>query len=128
VTGSPQLSLLEDIRHHYDRLSTLYAALWGEHLHHGYWDAEESVSAAQENMVRLLAKEMEIARGASVLDLGCGIGGSSCWLARHLDCTVLGITISPVQAKMAARRSEPTSLRMSRKHGFNAPRSWNETR
>jgi len=40
-----------------------------------------------------------------VLDVGCGLGGSAFWLARKLGCSVLGITISPVQKRLAERRA-----------------------
>ena len=35
------------IRNHYDRLSFWYRTLWGEHIHHGYWEDNESVARAQ---------------------------------------------------------------------------------
>ena len=34
---------IDHIRKHYDRLSFLYRLFWGEHLHHGYWESNESV-------------------------------------------------------------------------------------
>ena len=47
---------VEHIREHYDGLSGLYAALWGDHIHHGYWtEPQESPRVAQEHMVRQLA-------------------------------------------------------------------------
>src|SRR5262249_34166206 len=51
-----------------------------------------------------------VPRGARVLDVGCGLGGSALWLARHLGCTVTGITISPVQVQMAAERARTENL------------------
>jgi tocopherol O-methyltransferase len=92
---------VEAIRDHYDRLSVYYHALWGEHLHHGYWEAAASPREAQVRLTERLAARAGIRPGSHVLDIGCGVGGSSRWLAEHLGCSVLGITISAVQAAMA---------------------------
>jgi tocopherol O-methyltransferase len=102
--------LVKAIRDHYDRISALYCALWGEHIHHGYWQDEEPSEVAQVTLIARLAQRAGIPRGASVLDVGCGVGGSSLWLARHLGCSVTGITISPIQVKMAAQRAIAKNL------------------
>jgi tocopherol O-methyltransferase len=105
------MTTVDQIREHYDGLSGLYAALWGDHIHHGYWtQPQESPRVAQEHMVRQLATEADIAAGSRVVDLGCGIGGSACWLATHLDCSVLGITLSPIQVEMATGRARRLGL------------------
>jgi tocopherol O-methyltransferase len=102
---------LAAIRDHYDRLSRFYRALWGEHIHHGYFErGDESPGSAQLKLVEQLASRVHILRGARVLDVGCGLGGSSLWLARNFGCRVLGLTISPVQAAMAAERASAERL------------------
>lgn len=78
---------------------------WGEHLHHGYWDGDEKVPQAQIQLMARLAERAGIPRGASVLDIGCGLGGSAFWLAENFDCKVRGMTISPVQARMANKKA-----------------------
>jgi tocopherol O-methyltransferase len=93
------------VRVHYDRMSFFYGWLWGEHIHHGYWEDGESPSDAQVNLIRQLARRARVPRKASVLDVGCGIGGSALWLARELGCSVWGITNSPVQQRMAMKRA-----------------------
>lgn len=90
------------VRDHYDRISVFYRALWGDHIHHGYFEGRESPKRAQLKLIERLAEMAEIPVGASVLDVGCGVGGSARWLAKQLNCSVLGITLSPVQARMAA--------------------------
>lgn len=40
----------------------------------------------------------------SVVDLGCGVGGSLCHLAGRLPIRGAGVTLSPVQARLAAER------------------------
>ncbi len=101
---------IDRIRKHYDRLSFLYRLFWGEHLHHGYWDADLSSAQAQVRLMERLAERARVPRSASVLDIGCGLGGSAFWLADQFDCTVTGMTISPVQARMANKRAKARGL------------------
>lgn len=91
------------VQDHYDRLSPLYRRFWGSHIHHGYWEGKEPVKAAQIKLIQKLIEWSGLRRGSRVLDVGCGIGGSSVWLAENWGCSVVGITLSPVQAEMARR-------------------------
>jgi SAM-dependent methyltransferase len=45
-----------------------------------------------------------------LVDLGCGVGGSLCYLAERLPIRGTGITLSPVQARLAARRIRHAGL------------------
>ncbi len=101
---------IDQIRKHYDRLSHLYRLFWGEHLHHGYWANNESVARAQIQLMERLAARAGIPKGARVLDIGCGVGGSALWLADQFHCEVTGITISPVQARMAGAKAKARGL------------------
>jgi tocopherol O-methyltransferase len=96
---------VDTVREHYDRLSFFYSSLWGEHIHHGYWENAETTSAAQIKLVERLASLAGIRPGQRVLDVGCGLGGSTWWLARNLNCSVLGLNISPVQVAMATEKA-----------------------
>ncbi len=87
---------------HYDFASPYYRSLWGEHIHHGYWiRGDESKETAQIQLIEHLAKLAGIKTGMRVLDIGCGYGGSSLYLAKKYGASTTGITISPVQVKMA---------------------------
>jgi tocopherol O-methyltransferase len=97
--------LTEDIRKHYDALSGFYRLLWGPHIHHGYWEDDETPAKAQVKLIERLAARLEIARGHRVLDIGSGLGGASCWLAETFGCSVLGLTLSPIQAQAAQERA-----------------------
>jgi tocopherol O-methyltransferase len=111
MRASPEFHVeIDHIRKHYDRLSFLYRLFWGEHLHHGYWDADLSSAEAQVRLMERLAERAHVPRGASVLDIGCGLGGSAFWLADRFDCDVTGMTISPVQAKMASKKAKSLGL------------------
>lgn len=92
----------DKIREHYDVASPYYAKLWGQHLHHGYYETgRESKEEAAQNLIKLLVARSDLRRGSRVLDVGCGIGGSSIWLAENLGCRVTGVSLSPVQIQMA---------------------------
>jgi tocopherol O-methyltransferase len=101
---------LSAIREHYDTLSPLYARLWGEHLHHGYWTDGESPAEAQLKLVEQLVRFGELPSGARVLDVGSGIGGPALWLAGKLGCEVHGITLSPVQVEIARQKARAAGL------------------
>ncbi len=103
-------TLTPKVRAHYDRLSFFYRRLWGEHIHHGFWENGETPEEAQVNLTRRLAEVAQVPRGNRVLDVGCGLGGSSLWLARQLHCSVIGITISPRQQRIAQRNAERAQL------------------
>jgi tocopherol O-methyltransferase len=89
---------------HYDLVSPYYYSLWGKHLHHGYWiRGDESKEMAQQQLTEHLAELSNVSIGAELLDIGCGFGGSSIFLARKYKARATGITISPVQVEMAQR-------------------------
>jgi tocopherol O-methyltransferase len=96
------------IRLHYDLATPFYRWLWGAHIHHGLWLADETPEVAQRQLIERLVAEARIEPGSDVLDVGCGMGGSAIHLARTLGCRVTGLTLSPVQrtwARFAAWRS-----------------------
>lgn len=94
------------IRSHYDVATPFYRLLWGPHVHHGLWDDQAdprlSARAAQERLIDTVARAADIQASDRVLDVGCGMGGSSVYLARARGCDVTGITISPVQTTWAS--------------------------
>lgn len=94
-----------DIRGHYNLTTPFYRLLWGVHIHHGLWEGNESSRAAQQNLTETLIREARIAHGSRVLDVGCGMGGSSIHLAKAMGCDVTGVTISPVQRWWATQRA-----------------------
>jgi tocopherol O-methyltransferase len=96
---------------HYDIVSPYYRALWGEHLHHGYWiRGDESKEKAQLQLIEHLAQLANIKPGSDILDIGCGFGASSLYLAKHYNATATGITISSVQVEMAIQAAAGEQL------------------
>lgn len=99
-------ALKNRIRHHYDVASDYYYSLWGEHIHHGYFiNPSDTKEVAQTRLISLLLEKSALSAGSTVLDVGCGIGGTSRYLAREKGCKVMGVTISGRQVEIATRLS-----------------------
>ncbi len=92
------------IHRHYDQFSTHYQNLWGEHIHHGLWrPGNEGLSKelAADCLVDELWMRSGLPKGAKVLDVGCGVGGTSIRLARLHDVKATGVSLSTKQIEMA---------------------------
>jgi tocopherol O-methyltransferase len=76
----------------------------GEHIHHGYWiTPNDTKEKAQVQLIELLLERAGFKAGSKVLDVGCGIGGTSRFLAKHYGCDVTGVTISGRQVELAKK-------------------------
>jgi tocopherol O-methyltransferase len=112
---SAPTELNQAVGQYYDSTMELYEGLWGEHVHHGYWDADPDAApvdrhAASDRTVRELAGFAGFPAGSSVLDAGCGIGGPAMYLAREYGCRVEGITLSAEQVGRARERAHGAGL------------------
>lgn len=96
------------IRGHYNLSTLFYRLFWGPHIHHGLWDTAESGESprvAQLQLTERLATLAGVERGERLLDVGCGMGGSSIHLAKSRGCRAVGVTISPLQRRWASLSS-----------------------
>ncbi|KAK2017203.1 methyltransferase domain-containing protein [Colletotrichum eremochloae] len=116
LAHSTMQALKDRIKLHYDLASDYYLSLWGEHIHHGYWeDGSETKEQAQVKLIQLLLKLSSVGENSRVLDVGCGIGGTSRYLASTLGCSVTGITISTKQVEIANRLTKVEASKESDK-------------
>lgn len=100
----------QKIKEHYDFVSPYYHSLWGEHLHHGYWvTGKETKEEAQLALTEHLIQVAKIKSGSRVLDVGCGFGASSIYLAKKYDAKTTGITISQIQVNIANEEAAKTN-------------------
>lgn len=80
---------------------------WGEHIHLGHYGSpprRKDFLQAKADFVHEMVKWGgldKLPRGTTVLDVGCGIGGSSRILAKEYEFEVTGVTISPKQVERA---------------------------
>lgn len=102
------------VRGYYVESTELYLKNWGgssRALHLGLDDGtcptrDDALAASN----AYLADRAGIHQGTRVLDAGCGVGGSSMWLAKQRGANVVGITISPVQVPIATRLTQEAGL------------------
>lgn len=104
----PAAPVNQAIIDYYDESWVDYRLLWlnpdNLAVHFGYADeTTRGHTDALKNMNRVLAERAAVRPGDRVLDAGCGVGGSSLWLARERDAEVVGITPVASQVAMARR-------------------------
>ena len=93
----------------------LLERLWGEHIHLGFYATGKQNIDFREAKVQFVHKLVnwsgldKLPKGSRILDVGCGIGGSSRILAKYYGFNVTAITISPAQVKRA-RELTPSGL------------------
>jgi cyclopropane-fatty-acyl-phospholipid synthase len=86
---------------HYEVPTKLFQLVLGKWLKYSccYWpDNVSDLDQAEEEMLDLTCKRARLENGMSVLDLGCGWGSLSLWIATHYpDCQVLSVSNSNTQ-------------------------------
>jgi tocopherol O-methyltransferase len=86
-------------------------------MHHGYYGPEGTLKKdrrqAQIDLIEELlswATSPSTRQFSQILDVGCGIGGSTLYLADKFRAKATGITLSPVQAQRATERAQNANL------------------
>ncbi|WP_036479551.1 methyltransferase domain-containing protein [Myxosarcina sp. GI1] len=111
-------NLYRDIREFYDASSGLWEQTWGEHMHHGYYGRagnykmnrrQAQIDLIEELLIWADCKDKENAP-QNIVDVGCGIGGSTLYLAEKFGAKAKGITLSPKQAERATERAIAAGL------------------
>ncbi|AFZ43592.1 Methyltransferase type 11 [Halothece sp. PCC 7418] len=111
-------NLEKEIKDFYDASSSLWENIWGEHMHHGYYgrSGKNKVSRrqAQIDLIEELLAWGNLSQSETppqnILDVGCGIGGSTLYLAQKFNATAQGVTLSPEQAKRGTERATEANL------------------
>ncbi|MEJ2122911.1 MAG: cyclopropane-fatty-acyl-phospholipid synthase, partial [Alphaproteobacteria bacterium] len=99
---------------HYDLSNDLYRLFLDEDMLYScafYESPSDSLETAQRNKLRHVAAKLDLQPGQKVLDLGCGWGALSLYLAEVMDIEVLGVTLSTEQCSLARQRVHERELR-----------------
>jgi tocopherol O-methyltransferase len=104
-----------DIIKYYDQCEIDYKWLWHLNnqsaMHYGYWHPDTRLlREALDNLNEYVLEKLDVTPGQRILDAGCGVGGTSLYLAKRLNVSVSGITLSEKQVQNANRRAEQFEL------------------
>jgi cyclopropane-fatty-acyl-phospholipid synthase len=102
-----------NVAHHYDLDGRLYSLFLDADQQYScaYFETpDQSLDDAQLAKKRHLAAKLLIRPGQRVLDIGCGWGGLSLYLAEHLRAKTTGITLSEEQFLRSTARAEEKQL------------------
>lgn len=102
-----------NVAHHYDLSNDFYKLFLDEGMNYScayFADKEMTLEEAQEAKLRHIASKLHLEPGMSVLDIGCGWGGMSIYLAQNFDVKVVGVTLSEEQLRLANERAQTAGV------------------
>jgi cyclopropane fatty-acyl-phospholipid synthase-like methyltransferase len=102
----------KDIARYYDTNQIFYTLFWSRTaLHYGFWyEDTKSLAEAILNTNKFVVDILAIDSKDTVLDAGCGVGGTSMHIAETTGAIVEGITLSDVQLKLARRKAAKSDV------------------
>ena len=115
MNDSP-IALVPDLanKQHYEVPAGFFAEVMGENLKYSccYWPKGVSnLSEAEAAALQLTVERAGIKDGMAVLDLGCGWGSLSLWIAEHYpNTTVTSVSNSSSQREFIVARAEERSI------------------
>ncbi|KAG8947521.1 Delta(24)-sterol C-methyltransferase [Tulasnella sp. 424] len=101
---------IEVVNGYYDGATELYEYGWGESFHFSRFYKGEAFRESLARHEHYLAAQMGLKPGMRVLDVGCGIGGPTCEIARFTDCNITGLNNNDFQVRRARRYTAKAGL------------------
>jgi cyclopropane-fatty-acyl-phospholipid synthase len=98
---------------HYDLPPRVFELFLDEALKYSsglYLKEDDTLDQAQIQKMDFIASQLRVRRGERVLDIGCGWGSLTLFLAEKVGCDVVGITPSPRQAEFIRERARVRGL------------------
>lgn len=95
-------------KEHYDLGNDLFTRMLDPYMQYScaYWQEAATLEQAQQAKLDLICRKLQLKPGMRVLDIGCGWGGLSYFMASNYGVSVTGVTISAEQQKLAQQRCE----------------------
>ncbi|WP_443642622.1 cyclopropane-fatty-acyl-phospholipid synthase family protein [Candidatus Levibacter sp. Uisw_134_01] len=103
----------KNISHHYDLGNQFYKYWLDKSMTYSsaiFNGKNDNLELAQNNKYQKLADLSSIKKGDNILEIGCGWGGFSEFLAKNYDCQITALTISREQFKFTTERMEKANL------------------
>lgn len=103
--------------HHYDIGNDLYKRMLDKRMIYScaYWKSAKTLDAAQTAKLDLVCRKLQLKKGMTLLDIGCGWGGFSEYAAREYGVRVTGVTPAGEQVRMAKARTKDLPVRILQK-------------
>lgn len=102
------------VRYHYDLPAEFFALFLGRSMQYSsaYFSSRDDndLDQAQERKLDYICKKLQLRRGESLLDIGCGWGQLLVYAAAHYGVRGHGITLSIPQAEKARQRIREAGL------------------
>jgi cyclopropane-fatty-acyl-phospholipid synthase len=100
---------------HYELSTSFYQHILGKRLKYScnYWPENVStLDASEEAMLKVICERAEIQDGMDILDLGCGWGALSLWLAEHYPgCRIYSVSHSASQGQYIEEKCRQGDLK-----------------
>ena len=91
----------ETVREYYDLCGEFMVFSWGESLHFAPLSPQESLEESKIRHQRLMIAKLELRRGMTVVDVGCGIGGPMRRVVREAGVKIVGVNNNEIQLEKA---------------------------
>jgi len=101
---------------HYDLGNDLFECMLDKRMNYScaYWKDASNLDEAQENKLELICRKLYLEPEMKILDIGCGWGAFAKYAAEKYGVSVVGITVSKEQSKLAAElcKGLPVEIRL----------------
>ncbi len=99
--GSNDYDHAATVKEYYDLCNEFMVFGWSDSLHFAPLSPQESLEDSQIRHQRLMIDKLELQKGMTVIDVGCGTGGPMRRVVKEAGVRVVGVNISEVQLAKA---------------------------